>query len=119
MDNTKIRNYLLAKPSTVESFPFGDDTHVFKVKHKMFALLGQRNDLMMLNLKCDPDESLALQDIFSGITPGYHMNKKHWISVYFDGSVPESEVERLIDNSFLLVVSQMNKKDEQSILLHL
>lgn len=114
-----IREYLLAKPQTVESFPFGDDVHVFKVNHKMFALLGHRNDLIMLNLKCDPDEAAALRDIFPAITAGYHMDKKHWISIYFDGTVPQGEVERLIDNSFLLVVDKMTNKDQQSILVHL
>ena len=119
MTNEIIKKYLLAKPQTVESFPFGDDVHIFKVNHKMFALLGRRNDLMMLNLKCDPDEAVALRDIFSAITEGYHMDKKHWISIYFDGTVPQGEVERLIDNSYSLVISKMPKKDQQSILVHL
>lgn len=114
----EIKEYLLSKPVTTESFPFGDDVHVFKVNNKMFALLGWRNDLMMLNLKCDPDESIALRDIFPAITEGYHMDKKHWVSVYFDGSVPTGEVLRLIDNSFMLVVSKMTKKDQKSVLLH-
>ena len=114
-----IKSYLLAKPQTTLSFPFGDDVSVFKVNNKMFALIGVHNDLPMINLKCDPDESLALQDIFDAITPGYHMDKKHWISIYFDGSVPQGEVERLIDSSFLLVVDKMTKKDQKSILLHL
>lgn len=119
MDKSSLIAYLLQKPYTVESFPFGDDVHVFKVKNNMFALLGWHNDLMMLNLKCDPDESLALQDIFPSITAGYHMSKKHWISVYFEGSVPNNEIERLIDNSFLLVVNNMPLKGKKSILLHL
>ena len=116
MDFTALKAYLLNKPCTECQFPFGEDVHVFKVKNKMFALIGWRNDLMMLNLKCAPSESLMLQDIFSAITPGYHMDKKHWISVYFDQSVPNGEVLRLIDNSFNLVVSKMTKKDQQSIL---
>lgn len=85
----------------------------------MFALIGERNDLMMLNLKCDPEESMAIRDIYSAITEGYHMDKKHWISVYFDDSIPEQEVYRLIDNSFSLVINKMTKKDRASILVHL
>ena len=113
-----LNDYLLAKPEATLDFPFGKDVKVFKVKGKMFALLGQRNDLPMLNLKCDPDEAIMLCDVFSSITPGYHMDKRHWISVYFDGSVPSGEVERLIDNSYLLVVKKLPKKDQQSILAH-
>ena len=119
MDFESTLQYLLAKPEAVETFPFGDDTHVFKVKNKMFALLGWRNNLMMLNLKCDPDESNALKDIYPAITPGYHMDKKHWISIYFDGTVPEGEVKRIIDNSFALVVSKMPQKDQTSLKLHM
>lgn len=114
-----LQTYLLDKPQTIRSFPFGKDVQVFKVNHKMFALVSWRNDLMMINLKCDPDEAVALRDIFPAITQGYHMDKKHWISVYFDGTVPEDEIKRIIDNSFLLVVSKMTKKDQQSILVHL
>lgn len=119
MNEQQLRVYLLAKPATVENVPFGPDVAVFKVKNKMFALMGQRNDLLMINLKCDPDEALALRDIFPAITPGYHMDKKHWISVYFDASIPEGEIKRLIDNSYRLVVSKMAKKDQQSILVQL
>ena len=45
--------------------------------------------------------------------------KKHWVSIYFDGSVPENEVLRLIDCSYMLVVSKMTKKDQKSILIKL
>ncbi|NMP17062.1 MmcQ/YjbR family DNA-binding protein [Thalassotalea sp. Y01] len=119
MDMQQLSQYLLAKPKTTLSFPFNQDVHVYKVNNKMFALLTWCNDCLMINLKCDPDDSLALQDIFKSITPGYHMDKKHWISICLDGSVPEGEVHRLIDNSFKLVVSKMTKKAQHVILLHL
>ncbi len=113
----EIKEFILSKPEATLDFPFGEDVSVFKVKNKMFALIGERNDLMMLNLKCDPDEGAALRDIYSSITEGYHMDKKHWISVYFDNSVPENEVRRLIDNSYLLVVKKLPKKAQTSILI--
>lgn len=115
----QLKTLLSAKPFTELSFPFGDDVYVFKVCNKMFALIGFRNDCIMLNLKCDPDESVMLRQIFPSITPGYHMDKRHWISVYFDGSVPQGEVERLIDNSFALVVSKLNKKQQQAVNIQL
>lgn len=115
MDFETLTRYIKSKPFTIETFPFGDDVHVFKVKNKMFALVSWRNEKMMMNLKCDPDEAIILRDIFPSITPGYHMNKKHWISVYFDGSVPKGEVERLIDNSFELVVKSLNKQERLAI----
>jgi len=60
-----------------------------------------------------------LRDIFPSIMPGYHMNKRCWNTVILDGSIPQGEIERMIDNSFKLVVSKMTKKDQQSIITHL
>ena len=121
MTFSELKTYLLAKPCTEETFPFGEGVHVFKVKGKMFALVGWHKlddeEFMMVNLKCDPEELPALCDVYRAITPGYHMDKRHWISVFFDGSVPQGEVERLIDNSFQLVVAKMPKKAQQGIAL--
>lgn len=116
-----IKPYLLNKPETIEDFPFGDDVSVFKVKGKMFATLawGQDKAHFWLNLKCDPNEALALRDIFDSVIPGYHMNKQHWNTIILDGTVPKGEIERMIDNSFGLVVSKMTKKDQRSILVQL
>ncbi len=72
-----------------------------------------------MNLKCDPDEAVMLRDIFSAVIPAYHMHKASWNSVILDGSIPKGEIERMMDNSYMLVVSKMTKKDQQSILVHL
>ena len=119
MEFETLNQYILLKPETLQDFPFGDDVYVYKVKKKMFALISWREGKMIINLKCDPDEAEALRGIFSAITAGYHMDKKHWITVYFDGTVPEGEVKRLIDNSFKLVVDKMAKRDQKSILVQL
>lgn len=121
MDHQAAKTYLLAKPHTLEDFPFGDDVSVFKVAGKMFATLAFGNDKQhyWMNLKCDPDEAVMLRDIFSAVIPGYHMNKRHWNTVILDGSIPVGEIQRMIDNSFLLVVSKMPKKQRSAIELHL
>ena len=119
MNSKKVREYFLNKPHSEECYPFGSDVAVFKVKGKMFATYGIHNDLPAINLKCDPDEACALRDIFKSVIPGYHMNKQHWNTVYLDGTIPQGELELMIDNSFLLVVNKMTKKDQQSILVHL
>lgn len=127
MDFQQAKTYLLNKPASIEDFPFGPEVAVFKVKGKMFATLalgkmgkdqseGQQH--WWMNLKCDPQEALILRDIFPSVIPGYHMNKLHWNTLILDGSIPQGEIERMIDNSYLLVVSTMSKKDQQSILLH-
>ena len=116
-----LTQYLLNKPETSETYPFDEKTAVFKVKDKVFAIVafGQDKSNFWLNLKCDPDEALALRDIFDAVIPGYHMNKKHWNTVILDESIPRGEIERMIDNSFNLVVAGMTKKQQRSILLKL
>ena len=125
MDFETAKTYLLNKPATVLDFPFGADVYVFKVKKKMFATLAigkmgkgdnEGNLDWWMNLKCDPDEAAILRDIFPGVIPGYHMNKALWNTIILDGSIPRGEIERMIDNSFKLVVG---KKMQASILLHL
>ena len=120
MDFEKLKQYLLSKSGAEIDYPFGNDVTVLKVKGKMFALIGQREwkgiSTTMLNLKCDPNESFMIRDIFPSITSGYHMNKKHWISIYFDGSVAGGEIERLIDGSYDLVVSKLPKLARISLL---
>jgi len=81
--------------------------------------LAAEKDYWWMNLKCDPEEAVMLRDIFVAVIPGYHMNKRLWNTVILDGSIPQGEIERMMDNSFQLVVSNMPQKDQQSILVHL
>jgi predicted DNA-binding protein (MmcQ/YjbR family) len=97
-----LRDYCINKPQTTEGFPFGEDTLVFKVKGRIFALANLDGDLS-INLKCDPGLALELREKYSAVTPGYHMNKKHWNTVILDGSVPDKEVFSWIDHSYDLV----------------
>jgi predicted DNA-binding protein (MmcQ/YjbR family) len=114
-----VRDYLLSKIQSQQSYPFGPDVAVFKVKGKIFATLATEEGQGRMNLKCDPHEALLLREMFSAVHPGYHMNKNHWNTIHLDQSIPQGEIERMIDNSYLLVVSKMTKKDQRSILIHL
>ncbi|MFT7006800.1 MAG: putative DNA-binding protein (MmcQ/YjbR family) [Colwellia sp.] len=123
----QAEQYLLSKAETSLYYPFGDGVKVFRVKNKMFATLalgkmgkmgksdGDKQD-WWLNLKCEPSEAIMLREIFPAVIPGYHMNKRLWNTVVLDDSIPQSEIERMMDNSFMLVVNKMTKKDQQSIL---
>ena len=110
MDVDAARQYLLGKPEAIEDYPFGPDVAVMKVRGKMFATLGEEQGEGRMNLKCDPDQALALRDIFDAVMPGYHMNKKHWNTIKLDGSIPRGEIERMIDHSYALVVGGLPKK---------
>lgn len=115
MNYDSAREYLLGMPESVETFPFGPQAAVFKVRNKMFALLGVEGDAANMNLKCDPDHANALRDLFAAVNPGYHMNKKHWNTVTLDGSIPQPEIEAMIDDSFWLVVAGLKKADRDAM----
>jgi predicted DNA-binding protein (MmcQ/YjbR family) len=98
-----IREFCLAFPNAVEEFPFGEETTVFKVSRKMFALGPFDAKPLKLTLKCDPEDSIALREEFpKQITTGYHLNKKHWITITVD-ALPDDLVEDLISASYALV----------------
>ena len=109
MDLEQFREYCLSKPSANESTPFGPDALVFKVRGKMFALAALDEVPTRVNLKCDPDLALELRDRYEQITPGYHMNKKHWNTVEIESGIPDAEVRKMIDHSYDLVAKALVK----------
>ncbi len=115
MNYQETKTYLLSKPDAILDFPFGPETAVFKVRNKMFATLVETEGQAWSNLKCDPTEALMLRDIFPEVRPGYHMNKKHWNTIELQGNLPQSEIERMIDNSYTLVVKSLPLKVRQSL----
>lgn len=105
-----IRAYILAKPGAGGSYPFGEGALVFKVANKMFALIGEDEKPETINLKCDPDEALALRAAHpKSITPGYHMDKRHWNTIVLDDSLPDQLINEMIDQSYALVVQGLPK----------
>ena len=107
MDLAKFREYCLSKPRATEGTPFGPDVVVFKVGGKMFALASLDEVPTTVNLKCDPDLALELRDRYEQVRPGYHMNKKHWNTVELDSGIPDTELRKMIDHSYELVVKRL------------
>jgi predicted DNA-binding protein (MmcQ/YjbR family) len=109
-----IREYCLKMKGVTESFPFGEDTLVFKVMDKMFLLISI-SEPDQFNVKCDPEYAVELRENYDSIIPGYHMNKKHWNSVkYFE--LPDQLVLSLIDHSYVLVKQSLTKKIKSQLL---
>jgi len=111
MNIEDIRMHCLSKPAVTEGFPFDEDTLVFKVKGKMFLLVSLEKIPLSFNVKADPDDVILYQEQYDEITPGYHMSKKHWITVHCDGGLSSKFLSKLIDDSYRLVVSTLPKKD--------
>ncbi len=102
-----LRRHCLSFPGSVETFPFGPDTSVFKVAEKMFALSALARRPLQVGLKCDPLLAEQLRDAHPAVLPGYHLNKRHWNSVIIDGSLPDQMIEDMIEDSYDLVVSKL------------
>jgi predicted DNA-binding protein (MmcQ/YjbR family) len=105
----------MAKPGAVEDYPFGDEVAVFKVAARMFALVPLGAAPGSVSLKCDPDLAIGLRRRYSGVTPGYHLSKRHWNTVTLDGSVPDEEVLELIDHSYDLVLARLTRSQRDQL----
>jgi len=109
MNTEALRDYCLTRTGATESFPFGEETLVFKVGGKIFALMDTESRPTTINLKCDPERAAQLREQFSAVVPGYHMNKTHWNTVTLDGSIRSSDVQDWIDHSYALVRKSLPK----------
>ena len=119
MNIEQLRDYCLKKKAVTEDFPFNSNTLVFKVSDKIFALIGLdswESGQKGINLKCDPDYAEELRAEYGAITPGYHMNKKHWntIDLTLDEISPQF-LKKLIDHSYTMVIKGMPKKMRDSL----
>ena len=114
MDIESFRNYCLNKKGVTEEFPFDNNTLVFKVCGKMFALTDV-DAFESINLKCDPEEAVLLREQYPAVVPGYHMNKKHWNTVMMDGAVGDRLLMQWIDHSYDLVVQKLPKAQKEQL----
>lgn len=114
MNPESIREFIIALPAVEETFPFDQQTLVFKVKGKMFALTDV-DEFISINLKCDPERAAELREQHDAILPGYHMNKKHWNTVLLDGYLADKMIKELIVHSYQLVVAGMPKKMQEEV----
>jgi len=119
MNIEQIRDYCLSKKGTTEDFPFDENTLVFKVLGKMFALASLKwweEGNAAINLKADPEYSEELRASYNSIRAGYHMSKKHWNTLYLhEGELNPQLVKELIDHSYDMVVKGMTKKMREQL----
>ncbi len=113
MNSEWLRQYCLSKPGTSEDFPFDEDTLVFRVAGRIFALhsLGEGDSV---NLKADPGLVVEWRETYPQVQPGYHMNKTHWNTVYFEG-LPESVLSMMVDESYRSVLYKLPKKIQKEL----
>ena len=103
----QLRTYCLSLPDATETFPFEPAVSVFKAPGgKMFAITSRQSTPSDVSVKCDPDIGEALRAEYESIVPGYHLNKRHWITVTLGGDVPDSRVRELVLDSYELVAKR-------------
>jgi len=109
-----FRSFCLSRKGVTEEFPFDENTLVYKVMGKMFALTDLQS-FESINLKCDPEMAVQLREQHASVLPGYHMNKRHWITVLMDGSVPDRLIREWIEISYGLIVARLPKSKKTEL----
>ena len=100
MEQTKLARYICNLKGAATSYPFGPEVLVYKIMGKMFALITEDENGCRENLKAQPSDVEVLVDEFTAISPGYHMNKRHWITVVLNADVPAGMIENLASQSY-------------------
>lgn len=114
MDIEVLREICIQKKGVTESFPFDENTLVFKVGGKMFLLVSLQN-AESFNVKCDPEKAVQLREEYDEIKLGYHMNKVHWNTVSMKGRLSFQLLKEMIDHSYDLVFNSLPKKLKEEI----
>lgn len=108
----ELRFFCLSLKGTREGTPFDASTLVFYVMDKMFCLTNI-DHFDSINVKCDPEKAIELRETYAEITPGYHMNKKHWNTVSVKGRLSDDFIKQLISSSYHLVIQGLPKKAQK------
>jgi len=103
ISHKKVEDYVLSMPNAQLDYPFGENTAVYKVKDRMFALISEKSDPLRISLKCDPVLAETLRQKYESVMPGYHLNKKHWNTVVLSGQLSWPQIQDLIKHSYGLV----------------
>jgi len=104
-----LKARLGAKPSATVGEPFGPGVFVYKIGGRMFAIAAGEEGDPRLTLKCDPVLSEIMRAEHAAITPGYHTDKRHWISIRQDAALADAEIERLVDHAYDLVRAKLTR----------
>jgi predicted DNA-binding protein (MmcQ/YjbR family) len=111
----KLREMCLAFSGSAETFPFGPQTSVFKVSGKVFAISRLDENPLRVSVKCEPLLAEQLREAHPAVSPGYHLNKRHWNTVIIDGSLPERMIRDLIEDSYDLIVSRLPRSQRRAL----
>ncbi len=115
MDIEQLRAYCLGKRGAYEDFPFDETTLCFRVGGKIFAIVNLADERLSVNLKCEPQYALELRERYEEVRPGWHMNKKHWNTVDFEGRLSDVLLRQLIDHSYEQVMRTLSRAQRAAL----
>ena len=110
--------YGLSFPDTYQEAPFHDQNWQlvrYKYNKKAFLWTYERDGLININLKVDPDKAYFWRKIYSSVIPGYHQNKEHWNTVILDGSIPDKDIKLMIAESYDLIADSPTKRIYEAV----
>ncbi|OAN17961.1 hypothetical protein A3K86_03315 [Photobacterium jeanii] len=114
----EIESYLTSMKGGESSYPFGPEALVFKVMGKMYGLVSEKDGEVIVTLKCQPEDGEVLTSQFESVSPGYYMNKKHWITISLNGDVSDAMLKDLAKSSYQLIVSKLKKSEKAELAAH-
>lgn len=116
MTRDELRDQCLGKPGTSSDFPFDQETEVFRLQGKIFALCAtNQSERFKVNLKCDPDLAIDMRHSYPDeVLAGYHMNHRHWNTVTINGSIPDEKISWMIEHSYECVKAKLPKRSSKS-----
>lgn len=112
-ERNRVLQYALSFPDTYQDAPFHDKNWQlvrYKGNKKAFLWTYERDGYINCNVKVEPDNIFFWRDIYKSVIPGYHLNKEHWNTIILDGSVPERDIKRMIEESYELVSDSPSKR---------
>jgi predicted DNA-binding protein (MmcQ/YjbR family) len=114
LTHDELRAACAALPGAIAEYPFGPGARVYKAGGKMFALIHEDGP-PSISLKCDPALAEILRSRYAAVTPGYHLNKRHWNTVLIDGSIQDDEIFDMISQSHDLIVRSLTKSQRAAL----
>lgn len=112
-ERSEAITYCLKLKNVYEDYPFHDPNWTVirhKENQKVFAWIFEKDGHIWINVKCDTEWRDFWRSAFESVIPAYHLNKEHWNSIILDGSVPDEDVKRMIDESYMLTKPKKKKK---------
>lgn len=112
-----LDEFCLSKQGVIKDYKEEWEATRYRIRDKMFLMIGgDKYKKPIISVKCEPEFGEFLRKEYEHIVPGYHMNKKHWNSIYFEGDVPDDVLKQMINMSYSLVFNAFSKKMQKEIL---